>query len=184
MNIFRNRRDYKEFLRLIAKCYDQCQVNVVAYCLMSNHYHLLLCTPHANLSEYMRQLNGVYTQIYNRSYRQDGSLFRGRYKAIVIQEELYLMRVIRYIHLNPMKAGIVKKLHDYEWSSHNSYIDGSRKNRWLNDHEVVRREWMKGKKGLDGYKLFMKQENDEEVEEFYKAKKAGHLWLLFQLIQV
>jgi len=173
MNIFRNHRDYKDFLRLMAECCDQYQVSVVAYCLMSNHYHLLLHTPHANLSAYMRQLNGVYTQAFNRRYRQDGSLFRGRYKAVIVQEEFYLMRVIRYIHLNPKKAEIVRKPEDYEWASHKEYLKVNRSKRWLNYQDVMKRKWGKEKKGLKGYEAFMGQEHDREVEEFYKAKKVG-----------
>jgi putative transposase len=173
--IFRDHKDNTEFLRLLGECCDQYQVHIVAYSLMSNHYHLLVCTPHANLPQFMRQLNGVYTQKFNRRYYLDGSLFRGRYKAIIVQEAFYLMRVIRYIHLNPKKAGIVKKPEDYPWSSHRAYIEGVKKNRWLKYQEVMRQEWMKGKRGLPAYKVFMKKDDDKEIEEFYKAKKAGSI---------
>jgi putative transposase len=142
---------------------------------MSNHYHLLLCTPHANLPAFMRQLNGVYTQVFNRRYRLDGSLFRGRYKAIVVQEEFYLMRVIRYIHLNPKKAGIVKNLKDYRWSSHGVYLKKEKAPRWLDYQRRDTQEWMEGKKGVRGYQSFVKQEDDKEIEEFYNAKTRGFI---------
>jgi putative transposase len=173
MTIFRDQRDHREFLRLLGECCDQYQVHIVAYCLMSNHYHLLVCTPHANLPQFMRQLNGVYTQIFNRRYRLDGSLFRGRYKAIVVQEEFYLMRVVRYIHLNPKKAGIVKELEDYSWSSHRIYMEGVQKDRWLKYQDVMQQEWVKGENGLRAYTLFMNKDDDKEIEEFYKVKKGG-----------
>lgn len=175
INIFRGEKDYKEFQRLISDSYDQYHVHIVAYCLMSNHYHLLVCTPHANLPEYMRQINGVYTQIYNRKYKQDGTLFKGRYKAINVQEEFYLMRVIRYIHLNPKKAGIVRDAAKYVWSSHGDYFKKDETKRWLRFVEVMDREWMPGKKGIHGYKQFMNQEDDKEIEEFYRSKKTGFI---------
>jgi putative transposase len=170
-NIFRDDRDRKTFLQLLGECHDQYQVPVIAYCLMSNHYHLLLCTPHANLPTFMRQLNGVYTQLFNRRNRTDGSLFRGRYKAIVVQEELYLLSVIRYIHLNPKKAGIVKDLKDFVWSSHRTYVKSEKPQRWLNYKNWINQEWTGGKRGVRGYELFMKKDNDQEIEDFYNAKK-------------
>jgi len=175
MKIFRSSGDYKDFLILLGQCFDQYQAEVVAYCLMSNHYHLLIHTPHANLPAFMRQLNGVYTQDFNRKYHCDGTLFRGRYKAIVVQEEFYLMRVIRYIHYNPVKAGLVKGLAQYAFSSHQDYVKGRSQYGWLKYQDVMEREWMEGKKGLKGYKPFMKQKDDKEIESFYRAKKIGSI---------
>jgi putative transposase len=89
---------------------------------MDNHYHLLLSTPEGNLNRVMRHINGVYTQRYNRLEKTDGPLFRGRYKAILVDADAYLLCVSRYIHLNPVAAGIVKKAHQYRWSSYCAYI--------------------------------------------------------------
>ena len=175
MKIFRHEKDYKEFLRLLGECCDQYHVYVLAYCLMSNHYHLLICTSNANLPEFMRQLNGVYTQIFNRKYHSDGSLFRGRYKAIVVQEEFYLMRVIRYIHLNPKKVGLEKKSGGYNFSSHKDYTNNSSEHRWLKINDIIDREWVAGKRGIAAYKQFMMQKDDEELENFYKAKKKAYI---------
>jgi len=77
-----------------------------AYCLMTNHYHLLVETPHANLSQGMRQLNGVYTQYVNRSHRRVGHLFQGRFKGILVEKESYLLELARYVVLNPVRAGM------------------------------------------------------------------------------
>ena len=175
MKIFRHEKDYKEFLRLLGESCEQYQVSILAYCLMSNHYHLLICTSHANLPEFMRQLNGVYTQIFNRKYHSDGSLFRGRYKSIIVQEELYLMRVIRYIHLNPNKAGLAKKLGDYKFSSHNDYMNNSSNYLWLKINDIISREWVVGKRGIAAYKKFMLQKDDEELEDFYKCTKRAYI---------
>ncbi|MCR4312044.1 MAG: transposase [Candidatus Uhrbacteria bacterium] len=91
-----------------------------AYCLMNNHYHLLIETPDANLSSGMHDLNGEYTQIYNRIHQAVGHILQGRYKAFVIEKETYFLEVARYIVLNPVRAGFVKHPKDWMWSSFNS----------------------------------------------------------------
>ena len=139
---------------------------------MSNHYHLLVHTPNANLSDFMRQVNGVYTQIFNKRYEHDGPLFKGRYKAIVAQEGSYLLRLIRYSHNNPVKAGVVKKNSDYAFSSHNNFIK-QEENEWLKFLDLLKIQF-KGQKDLKkAYIDFMKK-NDDELEEFLqdKSKKA------------
>ena len=82
---------------------------------MGNHYHLLISTPDANLSRAMRHLNGVYTQRYNRMEKTDGALFRGRFKALLVEADSYLRSVRKYIHLNPIDAGLIKKPAKYLW---------------------------------------------------------------------
>ncbi|RVT46320.1 addiction module toxin RelE, partial [Rheinheimera sediminis] len=89
-----------------------------AYCLMTNHYHLLLETPDANLSAGMRQLNGVYTQLFNRAHKRVGHLFQGRYKTILVQKDSYLLEVSRYIVLNPVRAAMVDSCEEWPWSSY------------------------------------------------------------------
>lgn len=85
---------------------------------MTNHYHLLIQTPDANLSRSMRHLNGVYTQRYNKSHNFDGPLFKGRYKSIVVDSDSYALKLVRYIHRNPLEAGIVDDINKYKWSTH------------------------------------------------------------------
>ena len=96
---------------------------------MGNHYHLLLQTPRANLSRIMRHINGVYTQRYNRLRKSDGPLFRGRFKAIVVDADAYLLQLSRYIHRNPieLKTPLVKRLELYQWSSYSSYVGKANK---------------------------------------------------------
>jgi putative transposase len=88
-----------------------------AYCLMTNHYHLLVETPDANLPKGMRQLNGVYTQHVNRTHRRVGHLFQGRFKGILVERDSYLLELARYVVLNPVGAGIVQWSGDWPWSS-------------------------------------------------------------------
>jgi putative transposase len=91
-----------------------------AYCLMTNHYHLLLETPDGNLSKGMRQLGGVYTQYVNRTHGRVGHLFQGRFKAILVEKERYLLELARYVVLNPVRSGLAVKPEDWPWSSYRS----------------------------------------------------------------
>jgi len=93
-----------------------------AYCLMDNHYHLLVETPESNLSLGMRQLNGVYTQWFNRTHGQVGHVFQGRYKSIIVQKESYLLELARYIVLNPVRARMVRTARNWPWSSYRATI--------------------------------------------------------------
>jgi REP element-mobilizing transposase RayT len=89
-----------------------------AYCLMDNHYHLVIETPEGNLSKGMRQLNGIYTQIHNRRHPTVGHVFQGPYKAILIQKESHLLEVCRYVVLNPVRAKATETVERWKWSSY------------------------------------------------------------------
>jgi len=110
-----DRESYLEILQGVCKKYNWlCH----AYCLMGNHYHLLIETPEANLSKGMRQLNGVYTQCFNKVHGRVGHVFQGRYKAILVEKETYLLELARYIVLNPVRAGMVSSPSEWLWSSY------------------------------------------------------------------
>ncbi|MGH7874078.1 MAG: transposase [Candidatus Binatia bacterium] len=120
--IFRGDPDRENFVELIRRAVDQFDLRLHAYVLMDNHYHLLLETRRAGLNRALRYLNGVYTQAFNRRHHRVGHLFQGRYKAILIEKESYLLDLSRYIHLNPWR---VKESNDpvkYPWSSLGSYV--------------------------------------------------------------
>ena len=116
--IYQNEADHQAFLDLMAQVCERFNWVVHAYCLMTNHYHLLLETPDANLSDGMRQLNGVYTQTFNRTHKRVGHLFQGRFKAILVQKDSYLLEVSRYIVLNPVRAAMVDSCEEWPWSSY------------------------------------------------------------------
>ena len=105
------------------KCY--------AYCQMSNHYHLLIETPEANLSKGMRQLNGVYTQRFNRRHQHVGHVFQGRFKAILVEKDSYLLELARYVVLNPLRAKMVKRLEKWPWSSYLATCGEADRPEWL-----------------------------------------------------
>jgi len=117
-DIFADTEDYRMFLMILADVVERYRWIVHSYCLMGNHYHLLVETPQANLSRGMRQLNGVYTQKYNRRHDRVGHLFQGRYKAFVVEKDAYLLELSRYIALNPVRAGLVRSPEEWFWSSY------------------------------------------------------------------
>ena len=107
-DIFDTDDDRKSFLTILGEVCEQYNWDCHAYCLMSNHYHLIIETPDANLSKGMRQLNGVYSQSYNRANNKVGHLFQGRYKSILVEKESYLLELTRYVVLNPVRAAMVR----------------------------------------------------------------------------
>jgi len=116
--VFRDDEDRETFLATLAWVVARFRWRCHAYCLMDNHIHLLIDTPQPNLSRGMRQLNGVYTQRFHRRHRRVGHLFQGRFQAILVEKEGYLLELARYIVLNPVRAKIVKTPERYPWSSY------------------------------------------------------------------
>lgn len=116
--IFLDEEDRHRFLDLLGKEVTQQGWFCYAYCLMDNHYHLLIETPEPNLVAGMRRLNGVYTQAFNRRHRRVGHLFQGRYKAILVDRDAYFLELCRYIVLNPLRAKAVKRQEQWPWSSY------------------------------------------------------------------
>ena len=116
--IYENNPDRNRFLQVLAEAVSSHNWICHAYCLMDNHYHLLLETPDGNLSIGMRHLNGVYTQSFNRKHGRVGHLFQGRFKALLVDRDSYLLELCRYVVLNPVRAGMVKRPADYQWSSY------------------------------------------------------------------
>jgi REP element-mobilizing transposase RayT len=136
--IFLADSDRRTFLDLLNKEVTQQGWRCYAYCLMKNHYHLLLETPEPNLVRGMRRLNGVYTQAFNRRRKQSGHVFQGRYKAILVDKDHYLLELCRYIVLNPIRAKMVKKPEEYNWSSYRATAKMIAPPTWLAVEEVLR----------------------------------------------
>ena len=119
---FRSDDDYKAYLDRLEKYRAKFHVRIYAYCLMPNHVHLLLETGSTPLAKFMQGLQQSYTQYFNRSYRKVGHLFQGRYKAIICDKDKYLLALVRYIHLNPVRARLAKRPERYPHSGHRSYL--------------------------------------------------------------
>ena len=170
--IFHNVEYYLGFIDILKDVHERFGCIVHGYCLMGNHYHLLLETPNANLSRIMRHINGVYTQLYNRLKKTDGSLFRGRYKSIVVDKDAYILQLSRYIHRNPidMKRPLVLKLEDYKWSSYRAFINKDKTPDWLSRKFTY--DILGHKNKYKAYKDFVQQVVDEETLGFFSGKQS------------
>jgi len=155
--IFKDDSDREIFLDILYKVNKRYNWICHAYCLMDNHYHLVIETPDGNLSKGMRQLNGVYTQTFNKKYRRVGHIFQGRYKAILIQKESHLLKVCRYVVLNPVRAKATRSIEDWKWSS---YLATAGKNK---SRPCLTTDWILGQ--------FAKQKRtaEKKYEEFVEA---------------
>jgi len=156
-DIFHADQDRKEFLSILDRVARRFNWICHAYCLMDNHYHLLIETPDGNLSQGMRQLNGIYTQKYNWMHQKTGHVFQGRYKAILVEKERYLLELCRYVVLNPVRAKMVAKPEEWKWSSYR-YTAGT-----IKAPEYLTTDWIVGlfssnkKEAQSLYRRFVKE---------------------------
>jgi len=134
--IFKDDTDYSTFLETLLKIKKITSFNLYAYCLMPNHFHLLLEVQSISTSTIIQRLLTSYTKYYNKKYKKIGHLFQGRYKAILCEKDSYLLELVRYIHLNPYRAGLVRKPSDWTWSGHKEYL-GQSENKVQDISEVL-----------------------------------------------
>ena len=129
--IFVDDEDRRALLEIVAQALSRFDAEVLSYCLMGNHYHFVLHTRQGNLSLLMRHINGVYTQAFNRRHNKVGHLFQGRFKAILVDRDAYLLEVCRYVDLNPVRARMVRKPEAWAWSSYRAHVGGVPAPAWL-----------------------------------------------------
>ena len=163
-DIFRSARDREKFLSYLESSTQRYGAVIHVYCLMTNHYHLLLETPLGNLSQIMRHINGAYTTYFNTRRQRSGHLFQGRYKAIVVDADEYAEELSRYIHLNPVRAGIVERPEEYQWSSYQYYIGHRKKPEWLKTDFIL---------DYFGKKVFTAQKRYREFVNAFVNKEYG-----------
>ena len=162
-----NREKFLDLLNDITKVYG---IEIHAFCLMDNHYHLIVHTSHGNISQAVRHLNSKFAQYINLTLKRDGPLFRGRFKAILISADDYLVRLSRYIHLNPREAGIINKLENYQWSSYQVYLAKRNNYSWLVTNEIIKR--FGDKDFHKTYRSYVEEVKDEDKDHFLNNKAS------------
>ncbi|MEK6937651.1 MAG: transposase [Nanoarchaeota archaeon] len=185
-NIYFNKTDYEKFKEKIAEAKERYGILLHCYVLMGNHYHLIIETPEANLGKAMHHINGSYTTYINIKRKRSGHLFQGRYKAIVIDKDSYLLELSRYIHLNPVRAGMVDKPEAYPHSSYKTYISGDKE-------EIVTQDLIWGmlskKKGeaMRRYQEFVEraigEKQESPLKEVYGGMILGKVSFIKEVLQ-
>lgn len=153
--IVRDDTDRARFLDTLAAMVERYRVRCHAWVLMDNHYHLLLETPSPNLSQALRHLNGVYTQAFNRRHRRVGHLFQGRFKAIVVEKDAYLLELCRYVVLNPVRAGVVTTARAYPWSSYRATAGLTEAPAWLTVDWLIEQFGRRKRVAQEKYRAFV-----------------------------
>ncbi|MCK4246618.1 transposase [Candidatus Bipolaricaulota bacterium] len=156
-NVFLDNKDRLRFLEILKQVVDRFNWLCHTYCLMTNHYHLLIETIDPTLSRGMRQLNGVYTQAFNRHHRQVGHLFQGRFKAIIVEKEEYLLELARYVVLNPVRAHMVQTAKDYRWSSYRATAGLAKKPQLLTTDWLLEQFTFSRSRAERAYRRFVSQ---------------------------
>lgn len=167
--IYQTDKDRLRFLKILGDVIDRFHWICHAYCLMQNHFHLLIETPEADLSRGMQLLNGVYTQWFNQTHRRVGHLYQGRFKAILVEKEAYLLELARYIVLNPVRAGITKKATDWPWSSYRATSGQTKGPDWLTVDWLLSQFGSTRRPAAIAYQRFVEQGTGCDVREEMKG---------------
>jgi REP element-mobilizing transposase RayT len=175
-DVFKSKKDREKFLSYLESAVVRYGAVIHAYCLMSNHYHLLTETPAGNLSQIMRHINGAYTTYFNIKRKRSGHLFQGRYKAILVEADEYASELSRYIHLNPVRAGITANPEEYIWSSYRQMIGMVETPNWLTTSFVL--GYFKGAGAKDKYRKFVNdaitQKNNSPLQNVIASTILGN----------
>ena len=156
-DIYHDDADRLAWLDVLAQCCERFNWAIHAWCQMSNHYHLIVETVEGKLSAGMRQLNGVYTQSVNRRHRRVGHVFQGRYKAILVERDSYLLELSRYVVLNPVRAAMVKHARQWKWSSYRAMVGDDARPPWLNTRWLLSQFGAQRARQIAGYAEFVQQ---------------------------
>jgi len=174
--IYRDDGDKKRFLGLLEDYKNRYNFLIHCFVLMDNHYHLVIETLRPNLIKIMHGLNSGYTGYFNKKYKRSGHLFQGRYKAIIVDKENYLLELSRYVHLNPLRAKIINKPQDYKWSSYGGYIRKKEVNNLNNYNWLLSIFGNKEKKSRRQYKEFVEEGIAKKLENPVK-RAVGNMIL-------
>jgi REP element-mobilizing transposase RayT len=165
--IFRSSEDYVRYLRILDNYKSRYNYVLHAYVLMGNHVHLLIETKEVALSKILQGINQSFTMYFNRKYETVGHLFQGRYKAILCDQDSYLLSLVKYVHANPLRAGVAKTIDEYPWSSHGYYAEQT-KNKSIVDTDFILNLFSRDKKkARRSYLEYMRAEGILTREEVY-----------------
>ena len=172
-DVFKSQKDREKFLSYLESATTRYGASIHAWCLMNNHYHLLMQTPMGNLSQIMRHINGAYTTYFNVKRKRAGHLFQGRYKAILVEADEYASELSRYIHLNPVRAKMVARPEEYQWSSYRSYIGLGKTVDWLETDFILGYFGGKAADTQSRYRTFVEELLDSEYDSPLNATVAS-----------
>jgi len=170
--IYYSQSDYEKFKDYLKEAQEKYGYVLHCYVLMTNHYHLILETPEANLSRVMHYINGSYTNYINIKRKRSGHLFQGRYKAILIDRDRYLLELSRYVHLNPIRAAIVTKPEDYVHSSYRSFVTRSKED-IVHCDLILEMVSQRGKGGAKRYRDYVEEAIGRNLEDPLKGVYGG-----------
>jgi len=173
-DIFYDEKDYLRFLEALAKMVGRFNLEIHAYVLMKNHYHLLIRTREANLSRAIQWLGVSYSVWFNRRHERSGHLFQGRFKSFLIENDRYFTAMCHYIHGNPPRAGLVRRLWNYRWSSYRAYMDRGYEVSWLTTELVLGMYGGSRKEFLKAQEMSLREEKnilDELKHGLYLGSK-------------
>jgi putative transposase len=171
--VFQSNRDREKYLSYLESAHERYGAVIHVYCLMGNHYHLLLETPRGNLSKILHYINGAYTTYFNIKRGRSGHLFQGRYKGILVDKDEYCKELSRYIHLNPVRAGMVKAPLEYPWSSYQYFVGRDRRPKWLTTEFILGDFGGEGGRGFKKYREYVERGEDKEIENPLKKVIAS-----------
>lgn len=172
--IFYDVSDRERFLEILSRTKERYGFLLHGYVLMDNHYHLLMETPRANLSQIMQNINTSYTVYVNRKYQRSGHLLQGRFKGIIVDKDRYLISLSRYIHLNPVRVKLVKRPIDYPWTSYRAFIDQRAENSLVDTGETLSYFSKRRDRAVRAYREFVEGDGGRDENPFAKME-AGIL---------
>ncbi len=171
--VFQSTRDREKYLSYLESAHQRYGAIIHTYCLMGNHYHLLLETPRGNLSQILHHINGAYTTYFNIKRSRSGHLFQGRFKGILVDKDAYCKELSRYIHLNPVRAGMAKTPSEYPWSSYRYFTGKDKRPEWLTMELILGDFGGEGRKGFRRYKEYVERGEIKELRNPFKSVIAS-----------
>ena len=174
-NLFKGIRDREKFLEYLETAIERFSLKIYTYCLMTNHFHVLLETRLPNLSQAIQWVNVSYAGYFNRKYQRNGHLFQGRFKSILVDADEYLKQLSRYIHLNPVRANLVEHPDEYKWSSYATVTGKTKEPAWLESAWLLSQFGTKRKQAITNYKKFVEEANTKDLKNPAKDLSGGFI---------